>query len=92
VVRLRKQGAALEIAERFDLPPEVLPGVPRLTLTGTRRALVENHRGLLEYGRERVEINGGRVRLRLNGEDLELRAMDTGSILITGEIFSVEFL
>ncbi len=89
---MRKQGAALEIAERFDLPPEVLPGVPRLTLTGTRRALVENHRGLLEYGRERVEINGGRVRLRLNGEDLELRAMDTGSILITGEIFSVEFL
>ncbi len=89
---MRKRGAALEIAERFDLPPEVLPGVPRLTLAGTRRALIENHRGLLEYGRECVEVNGGRVRLRLLGEDLELRAMDAGSILITGEIFSVEFL
>lgn len=89
---MRKRGVALEIAERFDLPPEALSGVPKLTLTGSRRALVENHRGLLEYSRECVEINGGRIRLRLVGHDLELRAMDTSDIVITGEIFSVELL
>jgi sporulation protein YqfC len=87
---MRRRGPALEIAERFELPPEALSGVPKLTLTGSRRVLVENHRGLLEYSRERIEINGGRVRLRLLGEGLELRAMNGSDILVTGDIYSVE--
>jgi len=87
---LRRQGLALEAAERFDLPPETFAGAPRLTLSGSRRALVENHRGLLEYGRERIEIGGGRMRLRLLGDGLELAAMDADSIVITGNITAVE--
>ena len=90
MVFLRKQGLALETAERFDLPPEIFAGAPRLTLSGTRRALVENHRGLLEYGRERIEIGGRRMHLRLLGEGLELRAMDADCIVITGNITTVE--
>jgi sporulation protein YqfC len=82
----------LEIAERFDLPPEAVAGVPKVTLTGSRRVLIENHRGLREYSRECVEINGGRIRIRLQGQGLELRAMDAGDILLTGDIFTVEFL
>ena len=42
----------LEIAERLDLPAESVAGVPKLTVTGRRRALVENHCGLLEYSHE----------------------------------------
>ncbi len=90
---MRKRGGpVLEIAERFDLPPEAVAGVPKVTLTGSRRALIENHRGLWEYSRECVEINGGRIRVRLQGQDLELRAMNACDILVTGDIFSVEFL
>ena len=42
----------LEIAERLDYPAESVTGVPKLTVTGRRRALVENHCGLLAYSRE----------------------------------------
>ena len=78
------------MAERFDLPAEALAGLPKLTLTGTRRALVENHKGLLEYSAECITINGGKVRLRLLGTELELRAMDAGDIVVTGNIYTVE--
>lgn len=53
----------LEIAERLDLPAESVAGVPKLTVTGRRRALVENHCGLLEYSHECIVVDGGRVRV-----------------------------
>ena len=48
----------LEIAERLDLPAESVAGVPKLTVTGRRRALVENHCGLLEYSHECIGQHG----------------------------------
>ena len=42
-----------ELAERLELPEDLLPGSGRLTLSGGRQALVEGHRGILEYTPER---------------------------------------
>lgn len=79
-----------EIADRFDLPADTVAGLPRITLTGDRRVLIENHRGLLEYSEETVEVSGGRLRVRVRGTGLRLRAMDAEALLVTGTIFSVE--
>ena len=84
-----------ETAERFELPPEAVAGMPRITITGRSRVLVENHRGLLEYGEdtvEVVEVAGGRIRVRIHGTELQLRAMDRNDLVITGRILSVEVL
>lgn len=59
----------LEIAERLDLPAESVAGVPKLTVTGRRRALVENHCGLLEYSHECIVVDGGRVRVCIRGHE-----------------------
>ncbi len=87
----RKPSAAERAAELLDLPVESLADVPRLTVVGCRSAVVEQHRGLLRYGRELIEVAGGRVCLRIRGADLELRAMDRDALLLRGEIVSVEF-
>ena len=79
-----------DLADRFDLPAEALAGVPRITLTGSGRVLIENHRGLLAYTGELVEVSGGRLRIRIRGDGLTLRAMDQDSLLITGTIFGVD--
>lgn len=80
-----------EIADRLDLPAESMAGVPKLTVTGRRRVLIENHRGLLEYSRDCIEVDGGRVRLRIRGTNLQLVAMDRSDLLISGIILSAEF-
>ena len=80
----------LEIAERLDYPAESVTGVPKLTVTGRRRALVENHCGLLAYSREFI-IDGGRTRVCLRGTDLQLVAMDSAAVLISGTIVCAEF-
>jgi hypothetical protein len=35
-----------------------------------RQVMVENNKGIFEYERDRVEINGGRVRVRILGDGL----------------------
>ena len=62
-----------------------------LTVTGRRRALVENHHGLLAYSRECIIIDGGRTRVCLRGTDLQLVAMDSAAVLISGTIVCAEF-
>lgn len=79
------------MADLFELPAETA-GAVKLTVTGRSRALIENHRGILEYSRERIEVAGGGTRLAVNGEALELAAMDRGALMIKGRILSVEFL
>lgn len=81
-----------ETAHRFDLPADGLAGLPRITVTGRKRVCVENHRGLLAYSGERVEISGGRVRVCITGTDLLLRVMKKDAVVLTGNICSVELL
>ena len=70
----------LEIAERLDLPAESVAGVPKLTVTGRRRALVENHCGLLEYSHECIVVDGGRVRVCIRART---RQVLTGQTALT---------
>lgn len=69
-----------------------MAGVPKITITGKARVLVENHKGLLGYEEELVEVNGGRIRILIHGTDLELRAMNRNDLVVTGQIMSVEFI
>ena len=78
-----------ELAERLEVPGQAL-GVVKVTLTGSGQALVEDHRGLLSYSRERVEIDARADRVGIDGEGLELKAMDREALLVTGRILSVE--
>lgn len=78
-------------ADILELPGEVMAGMPRITVTGCRRVLVENHKGILEYGSERIHINGGRMVLKIQGSELELKSMNSTELLVTGRISGMEF-
>lgn len=86
----RKESLAQRVSEVFDLPGDVLGGLPRIELTGDGELRMENHRGILDYGSEEIHVSGGRLMVRIRGEGLELRAMNRTELLITGRIHSVE--
>lgn len=80
-----------ELTERLELPDEALLGAVKLTVTGGRRAVVENHRGVLEYGEERIVISAGRGKLSIGGSGLGIEAMNRRELLIRGRIQTVEW-
>lgn len=81
----------LELAEKLELPGEIMPGTGSLTITGGRRALIEGCRGLLEYSKERLVLALQRGKISINGADLCIRAMNAGTLVISGRIETVEW-
>ena len=79
------------ITELLDLPAEVLPGVPRLTMSGGSEVLVENHGGLRSYTSDLIEVRGRNMLIQIRGEDLELTSMTKTELAIRGIIVAVEF-
>ncbi len=85
-----RRSAAELAAEFFDIPGEAA-GASRVTITGCSRVQIENHRGIAEYGRERICVRCGRMTVRITGSCLELRAMNSDDLLITGMICAVAY-
>ncbi len=75
---------------RLDIPPEALTGAPRITISGDGRVLVEGHRGLLEYARDRIAAAGPGCRILIKGENLALVAMDRREMVVSGRLWAVE--
>ena len=84
--RPRKSSLLEKTAEVFDLPADAVAGLPKLELVGDKELRVENHKGILAYGREEIHISGGAFLIKIAGEELELRAMTGLELLITGRI------
>lgn len=80
------------VAEKLDLPKEVVLDLPLVSMVGQDEVTVENHKGLLEYSAETIRIATGAGRLLLTGEGLELKQMSAACIVVKGRIFRLEFL
>ena len=87
----RKENLIDRAAELLDLPGDIVAGMARITVTGCRRVFIESHRGVLEYGTREIHVNGGRVLIRIRGQDLKIRAMNSSDLLITGTVEGMDF-
>jgi len=85
----RKEGLLVRTASAFDLPADVLAGLPRIELVGDRELRMENHKGILAYGTEEIHISGGSYIVKVTGQKLKLRVMTGIELLITGEITGI---
>lgn len=86
----RRRDILEQTAETFDLPGDLVAGLPRIELVGDRELRMSHHRGILAYGRDAIHISGGKLIVKVKGEGLELRSMNAGELLITGQIQALE--
>ncbi len=82
----------LEAMERLDLPGDLTAGVPRMELIGNRQFFMVEHKGVLSYSPETVEIGGSSMTVRLTGRELQLLAMTDGELRVGGYIEKVELV
>ena len=91
--RRDRDGGVLEtVAELFDLPADVIAGLPRLEMVGGRQLYVEHHTGLLAYTENQIDANTPAGVLRVKGERLTLLAMTAGELRMGGTIDSLEWV
>ena len=90
--RERESGVLSTVAELFDLPADVVAGLPRLEMVGSRQLYLEHHQGILAYSDSRIDINTAAGVLCVKGEGLSLLAMTAEELRIGGRLASVEWV
>ena len=91
VKRLKRlQNAAEDISDLLELPADALAGSIKLSVTGGRHALIENHCGLLSFSDSEVILAASRGKLVIRGSGLRLGIMTAGQLSVSGKIQNVE--
>ena len=88
----KKDQLLTEAAEMFDLPADIVAGLPHVELMGNRQFYMERHKGILSYSGETIDINSGQMLIRVRGQGLKLVSMTGGALRIQGEISQVEWV
>lgn len=79
------------LAEILELPQDIILDIPKITMVGNLQIYIENHKGIIEYTKNRIRINTKSGVLRIIGENLLLKNIIVEEIIIIGEIQQVEF-
>ena len=88
----RGQKVLSAVAELFDLPGDVVAGLPRLEMVGDRQLYMEHHTGILAYSDTCIDANTTAGVLRISGEGLSLLAMTAEELRIGGRIGAVAWV
>lgn len=81
-----------DTAELFDLPIDLLSGLPHVELMGNRQFYMENHRGILSYSEDEIAVSADGMIVRIFGKKLELVSMSGDALRIRGAIERVEWV
>ena len=88
----REKRVLSEAAELFDLPADLVAGLPHVEVMGSSHFYMEHHRGILSYSGEEIDINGEGIIVRVYGKGLELVSMTGDALRIQGTISRVEWV
>jgi len=79
------------MAEIFELPEDILLNLPRMTFVGQKRLSIENHRGVIEYTREKIRVGMRGGEIIIYGRELQMIRFMADEIHVGGSIEKVHF-
>lgn len=85
-------GLRRNVVNALELPKEVILNLPLISLTGKEELIIENYKGIIEYGDEVMRVNTAIGVLRIEGKGLLLKQLTSECIVVTGTIKGVLFL
>ena len=81
-----------KMMDAFELPKNKSGIITTLHITGVHEAVVEGHKGIIEYTDKVIRLNTPQFIMKLSGAELEITAVAEEYIGIKGIIFGVEYL
>ena len=87
----KKSKISAKVDKLLDIPQEVSTNIPKITILGFEKMLIENYKTILEYQEFYIRISTHIGILNINGYELNLNEMTTDDLLITGKIDGIDF-
>lgn len=79
------------IAEKFDLPKDVVLNLPKITIIGNNEITIENHKGIILFERDIIKVNTKVKVINIEGENFEILYIGDSTITISGRFKSVSY-
>ncbi|VYU52297.1 sporulation protein YqfC [Clostridium tertium] len=79
------------IAEKFDLPKDVVLNFPKITIVGNDEITIENHKGIILFERNIIKVNTKVKVVNIEGENFEILYIGDSTITISGKFKSVSY-
>jgi sporulation protein YqfC len=89
---IRKKTIKEKFTELLELPKELVLDIPRITIVGNGDMMVENYKGVIEYGSDRIRISTGIGAVKISGAGLVIKEITSEDIIISGGIHSLEYV
>ena len=80
-----------DIFEKLNLPKDITRGAFILTAIGNRELYIENYKGILEYTRDCIRIQGKNTYILIEGRNLTIDHYTEEEMMIKGQIFSIQY-
>jgi sporulation protein YqfC len=77
-----------ELAEKLDLPRDIILDIPKITIVGDNEITIENHKGIIIFDNNEVKVNSNVGCISIKGEKFEIRYIGGSTITISGKFKS----
>lgn len=75
----------------LDLPRDIFLDLPRVTVLGNVQAVIENHRGIIEYSPGIIRLSSNKGEIVIKGSELLLESILPEEITVMGKIDKITF-
>ena len=72
------------IADKLDLPKDVILDKPKLIVLGRNEVTIENHKGILAFEEDFIRVNTSEGPIIIKGNKFEILYIATSTITISG--------
>lgn len=77
------------IANKLDLPRDIILNMPKITVTGDNEIIIENHKGIVVFSESEVKVNSGIGLISIYGVNFEILFMGGSTITVGGKFKSI---
>ena len=90
-VESRKKKVQQGFANAFEIPEDTLLNLPKITMIGNTKVLIENHMGVIEYTPEKLRIGVSFGEIVISGKKFFLKNIHSDELSLQGSIESIVF-
>lgn len=88
----KKTKARETFSKLLEMPSDVMMDLPKVTMVGGMQVLIENHRGIIEFGTDKVRIAVSTGEIKILGRQMVLKGIFVEEVVIEGEISSINLV
>ncbi len=80
-----------KVTDSFELPKDIVLGIPIITAYGFGQLTIENHKGILSFSDRLINVRALDCTIKISGSALEIREFSKNLIIIAGNITGISY-